>query len=74
MSPYVNATLFVNYPLRKCVTKNTVAVNATHNLTQVSLKEVILGDHNTQKFDEGELLIDSFKIIVHDKFEPPPGK
>ena len=25
MSPYVNATLFVNGPLRKCVTKNTVS-------------------------------------------------
>ena len=66
--------LVVSYQVGKCVPKNIVAVNATHNITQVSLKEVIIGDHNTQKFDEGELLIDSFKIIVHDKFEPPPGK
>ena len=51
-----------------CVTKNTVAINATHNVTQVSLKKVILGDHNTQKFDEGEVPIESFEIIAHEKF------
>ena len=66
--------LVVSYQVGKCVPKNIVAVNATHNITQVSLKEVIIGDHNTQKFDEGELLIGSFKLIVHEKFEPPPGK
>ena len=52
----------------RCVTKNTVAINATHNVTQVSLKKVILGDHNTQKFDEGEVPIESFEIIAHEKF------
>ena len=51
-----------------CVTKNTVAINATHNVTQVSLKKVILGNHNTQKFDEGEVPIESFEIIAHEKF------
>ena len=51
-----------------CVTKNTVAINATHNVTQVSLKKVILGNHNTQKFDEDEVPIESFEIIAHEKF------
>ena len=63
-----------SYQVGKCVTKNIVAVNATHNITQVSLTKVILGNHNTQKFDEGELPIDSFEIIIHKKFAPPPGK
>ena len=66
--------LVVSYQVGKCVTKNIVAVNATHNITQVSLTKVILGNHNTQKFDEGELPIDSFEIIIHKKFAPPPGK
>ena len=61
-----------------CVTKNTVATNDTHNVTQVSLKKVILGNHNTQKLDEGEVPIESFEIIAHEKFVtsklPLPGK
>ena len=61
-----------------CVTKNTVAINTTHNVTQLSLKKVILGDHNTQKFDDGEVSIESFEIIAHEKFVtsklPLPGK
>ena len=70
--------LVVSYQVGKCVTKNIVAVNATHNITQVSLTEVIIGDHNTQKFDEGEVPIESFEIIAHEKFVttklPLPGK
>ena len=51
-----------------CVTKNNVAINATHNVTQVSLKKVILGNHDTEKFDEGEVPMESFEIIAHEKF------
>ena len=57
-----------------CVKKRIVAINATHNVTQVSLNEVIVGNHNTQKFDEGEIPIDSFEIIAHEKFVSPSGK
>ena len=58
----------------KCETKRIVAINATHNITQEKPTKVILGDHNTQKFDEGELLIDNFEIIPHEKYVSPPGK
>ena len=53
-----------------CVKKRIVAINATHNVTQQKLTEVIVGNHNTQKFDEGELLVDSFEIIAHEKYTP----
>ena len=58
----------------RCVTEHVVTINATHNVTHVPLRKVILGNHDTKEYDEGEVLIESFEIIAHEKYIPPPGK
>ena len=57
-----------------CVTKRIVALNGTHNVTQQKPTKVIVGNHNTHKYDEGELVIDNFEIIPHEKYVSPRGK
>ena len=70
VSKVQNFTMPIN-----CTTPACIEYNETKgdNKTYDRVEAVLVGDHNIYKLDEGEVRVESAKIIAHDKFAHTPG-